>query len=48
LGKKLEMHQNLRVKEGDQHCLDIWPDLPRFLRPRSRRRLPLWWHFVLW
>jgi hypothetical protein len=23
LGKKLEMHQNLRVKEGDQHCLDI-------------------------
>jgi hypothetical protein len=42
LGKKLEMHQTLRVKESDQHCLDIWLDLPRFLRPRWRQRLPLW------
>jgi hypothetical protein len=23
LGKKLVMHQTLRVKESDQHCLDI-------------------------
>jgi hypothetical protein len=34
LGKKLVMHQTLRVKESDQHYLDILPDLPRFLRPR--------------
>jgi hypothetical protein len=33
LGKKLVMHQTLRVKESDQHCLGIWPDLPGFLRP---------------
>jgi hypothetical protein len=44
LGKKLVMHQTLRVKESDQHCFDIWPDLPRFLRPRWRRRLPSWRH----
>jgi hypothetical protein len=42
LGKKLVMHQTLRVKESDQHCSDMWPDLPRFLRPRWWRRLPLW------
>jgi hypothetical protein len=23
LGKKLMMHQTLRIKESDQHCLDI-------------------------
>jgi hypothetical protein len=31
LGKKLVMHQTLHVKESNQHCLDIWPDFPRFL-----------------
>jgi hypothetical protein len=31
LGKKLMMHQTLRVKESDQHCLDILPDLPCLL-----------------
>jgi hypothetical protein len=31
LGKKLVKHQILRVKESDQHCLDIWPNLPHFL-----------------
>jgi hypothetical protein len=44
LEKKLVMHQTLRVKESDQHCLDIWPHFPRLLRPRWRRRLPLWRH----
>jgi hypothetical protein len=40
LGKKLVMHQTLRVKESDQHCLDIWPDLPRFLNvPNVLERL---------
>jgi hypothetical protein len=38
------MHQTLRVKESDQHYLDILPDLPRFLRPRWQRRLTLWRH----
>jgi hypothetical protein len=46
LGKKVVMHQTLRVKESDQHCLDIWLDLPRFLRPRWRRRLLLWLNAV--
>jgi hypothetical protein len=44
LGKKLVMHQTLHVEESDQHCLDIWLNLPRVLRPRWRQRLPLWRH----
>jgi hypothetical protein len=46
LGKKLMMHQTLRIKESVQHCLDIWPDLPRFLRPRWQWCLPLWLNAV--
>jgi hypothetical protein len=36
-GKKLVRYQTLRFKESDQHCSDIWPDLPRFLRPFLNR-----------